>query len=102
MTAGNARESAKQHAAEQRENRKQERWKASVEDCKAAIEAAMRSIPGHQEVRSVIESRSGKGGRAFNEALAFLLRTGRMSEAKIVRANGHEYDGLLYHFDTAA
>ena len=101
-TAGNARESAKQEQSERREHNRKVKWKAAVDECKEAIANALMLVPDHCETKRMIESRSGKSGKALDEALAVLLRSGRMKEAKVKRGNSHEYDGFQYIYDSTA
>lgn len=101
LTAGDARDSAKQHQAEQRKLNAQAKFTSQVESDKQAIEDALRGVPGHVETKSVIEARSGRSGKAFNEAMAHLLRAGKLNSATIKRANGQEYPAFAMRFDLA-
>jgi hypothetical protein len=100
-TAGEARENAQQLKAERRESNKRAKWKATVEECQTAIEKALMLVPDHAESKRLIEDRSGKSGRAFDEAIGVLLRSGKLRETTIKRGNGREYAGYQFRFESA-
>jgi 5S rRNA maturation endonuclease (ribonuclease M5) len=101
LSANDAREGAKKEQAEQRADKAKAKWQVAVEECKEAIEQAYVGIPGHIEIKRTIEERSGRKGKAFDEAFAYLLRTGRIKEAKLTRANKQEYDAFQFKFEGA-
>ena len=87
--------------AEQRAENARKRWQGTVEECKAAIETAFVGVPQYTETKRTIEDRSGRSGKAFDEAFASLLRTGRMKEAKLIRANKQESNAFQFKFEDA-
>jgi hypothetical protein len=72
---------------------KQQRRAGEVAECQELILGAMNAIRDHREVLSRIREATGRKGKVFDEAFATLVRTGKMRQCKIQRANGQEYDG---------
>gem|GEM_PF-2346232 len=101
LSANDAREAAKQGQAEQRAENARRKRQVSVEECKAAIEQAFIGIPLHTETKRTIEDRSGRKGKAFDEAFAYLLRTGRIKETQLTRANNQQYAAFQFKFEGA-
>jgi hypothetical protein len=99
QSAADARDDAKQGQAMRREQKATAKRDAAVEECKEAIQRAMVSIPGGIETKSAIQERSGRRGKAFDEAWGYLLRTKRLVEDTIKRGNNQSYPAYRYVYD---
>jgi hypothetical protein len=73
---------------------------AKVEAMKERIADALRSVDGNADSISGIRSRAGASSQsvAFQEALAWLLRVGKVVECEITKGNKQPYAGYRYLF----
>lgn len=83
---------AAQQAQEQAESGRQAKWRETVEAAKEAILKAFVGIDTALS-SSQIRTRSGKKGKAFEEALGELLRIGELRQAEFTATNGQTYEG---------
>ncbi|MEQ8786522.1 MAG: AAA family ATPase [Pirellulaceae bacterium] len=98
MTEQEAREQTQETAADARREKREQQFRKDVENAKEAIEGALRSADGNRDSKSQLRDRCGKKGKAFDEAIGELLRTGRLEHCKIERSNRQTYDGFKLKF----
>ena len=92
-SASDARREILDNDSAEREAAKEEKRRVEVDLGREAIKDALRSIEGHQNTKTGIQTRSGHKGKVFDLALGQMIRAGELIEVKIQRANNQSYDG---------
>ena len=98
--AKGARESAAKEAEERREAAKQAKAAKALEANREKVVSAFRGMQPARLTKKGIRDRGGLNASSADTAIAYMLRTGELSDGhKIRAANNQEYDAFELHYE---